>query len=150
MRKEVRFYHLQSQTMEQALPALLSKAIQGGKNIIVKTSSEKLEKLNEHLWTYNPNTFLPHGSAKDGNAELQLIWITDKDENPNNAGILILTENVTSDNTDHFDLCCEMFDGRIDEHVKDARERWKVYKEKDGLDLSYWQQTPQGGWDKKA
>ena len=147
---EIRFYHLQSQSLEQALPALLTKAHQGGKNIIVNTSPDMVEKLNESLWTFNPNSFLPHGSAKDGNAELQPIWITDKDENPNSAAILILTNNATSEISNDFDLTCEMFDGRVDQHVQDARARWKTYKENEALELSYWQQTQQGGWEQKA
>ena len=147
---EIRFYHLQSQSLEQALPALLSKAYQRGKNIVVKTSKDMVEKLNEHLWIFNSNAFLPHGSAKDGNPDLQPIWITHEDENPNKAEILILTNNATSEIMDDFPLCCEMFDGRNDAHVQDARTRWKTYKEDESLTLSYWQQTPQGGWDQKA
>lgn len=146
---EIRFYHLQNQSLEQALPALVSKAYENGHRIVIKSASDRIEKINEHLWTYKPESFLPHGSAKDGNAEKQPIWITDKDENPNDADLLILTNNQSCEGLENYKLVCEMFDGRIDEDVQAARARWKAHKDS-GHNLTYWQQTPQGGWDKKA
>lgn len=146
---EIRFYHLQNQSLEQALPALVSKAYENGHRIVIKSTLDRIEKINEHLWTYKPESFLPHGSAKDGNAEKQPIWITDTDENPNDADLLILTNNQVSEELEKYKLVCEMFDGRIDEDVQAARARWKNHKEA-GHDLTYWQQTPQGSWDKKA
>jgi DNA polymerase-3 subunit chi len=146
---EIRFYHLQSQPLEQALPALLSKAYENGHKILVKAPTDKIEALNEALWTFRADSFLPHGSAKDGHEQDQPILITDNDDNPNGADVLILTHNLESPNAAEFKLCCEVFDGRIDEHVQAARSRWSAYKEQ-GLTLTYWQQTAQGGWDKKA
>lgn len=146
---EIRFYHLQNQSLEQALPALLSKAYQNGHRIIIKTTPDNVDRLNDHLWTYHAESFLPHGCAKDGNAESQPIWITDQDENPNNADLLILTYNLQSENLGDYKLACEIFDGRIESDVSAARERWKAYKETD-FELTYWQQTAQGGWEKKV
>ena len=63
---EVRFYHLERQTLDQVLPQLLTKALEQGHKIIVKTSNaQETERLNSHLWTWNPNSFIPHGSEKD-------------------------------------------------------------------------------------
>ena len=45
--------------------------------------------------------------------------------------------------------CFELFDGRDDAAVADARERWKTYKAA-GHAMAYWQQTDSGGWEKKA
>jgi DNA polymerase-3 subunit chi len=42
-----------------------------------------------------------------------------------------------------------MFDGNDYEAVTSARARWKTYKAA-GHDLTYWQQTDRGGWEKKA
>jgi len=62
MTTEIRFYHLQTQNIPQALPAILAKALAGNRRIVVKGTNEKqIEKLNEHLWTYQPDSFLPHG-----------------------------------------------------------------------------------------
>ena len=71
------FYHLQSQNLETVLPKLLEKAYSTGKSIVVRVgTAERVEFLNALLWTYDDQSFLPHGSSKDGNAELQPIWLT--------------------------------------------------------------------------
>lgn len=146
---EIRFYHMERSTLEQTLPALLSKALERGHKIIVKTADRgNAEALNGYLWTYDPNSFLPHGTEKDGHADRQPIWITDKDENPNEANTLILTQATSHDSLEEFDLCCEMLNGNNPDEVSAARQRWKTYKDK-GLDVTYWQQG-QSGWEKKA
>lgn len=147
---DIRFYHLQTQTLEQALPKLLMKAYGTDKKIVLRAQdSKQVEDLNQLLWTFHPNVFLPHGSKKDGYAELQPIWITDKDENPNDAEILVLTHGVESDSVGDFEMCCDMFNGFDDEQVKSARGRWKGLKDA-GHELTYWQQTEQGGWEQKG
>ena len=42
-----------------------------------------------------------------------------------------------------------MFDGRDDDAVAVAREHWKL-RQDTGFALTYWQQTEQGAWEKKA
>lgn len=147
---EIRFYHLQRQTLEQALPQILEKVLdRGWRAVVVAGSEERVEMLNQHLWTYQSASFLPHGSAKDGFAEDQPIWLTDRQENPNGATVLIVTDGAAWDNVDAFTLCCELFDGRDPDAVRTAREKWRAYKDA-GHDLTYWQQTERGGWDRKA
>ena len=61
----------------------------------------------------HPRGFLPHGT-KDGYAERQPVWLTDSDENPNNANVLFLVDGAESSRIGEFDLCYEVFDGRDD------------------------------------
>lgn len=147
---EIRFYHLQRQSEQQVLPALLGKALSRGHKIIVKCANDNArEKLNEFLWTFNPDSFLPHGSPKDGNGDQQPIWLTSGDDNPNAADVLILSQGAKADKLDDFTLCCEMLDGHDESAVSDARKRWKTYKD-EGFDITYWQQNDQGIWEQKA
>jgi DNA polymerase-3 subunit chi len=147
---EIRFYHLLTQPPEQALPQILTKALAGGRRIVVRAADEKeAERLNEHLWTFHLDSFLPHGSGKDGHAADQPVWLTARDENPNNADMLVLTGGAACESVGGYKLCCEIFDGRSDEAVKAAREKWKDYRAA-GHDITYWQQNEKGGWDKKA
>lgn len=84
---EIRFYHLQTQSPAQALPQILQKALAAGHRAVVRVPDERAaEKLNEHLWTFAAESFLPHGSKKDGFSEDQPVFLTDGDENPNKAG----------------------------------------------------------------
>jgi DNA polymerase-3 subunit chi len=146
---EIRFYHLQTTGLDRALPAILEKALGTGKRIIVKTPDKNsCDRLNEHLWSFKPDSFLPHGSAADGYSADQPIFLTMEDDNPNGAEILVLTGGSTSPHVGDFDLCCEMLDGNNAEAVKDARARWKEYKEA-GYELTYWLQDETGRWQKK-
>ncbi len=147
---EVSFYHLTRSTLEQTLPRLLEKALQGGARCVVLAGSpERVEALNAHLWTYDPGSFLPHGAARDGNADRQPVWLTDQDENPNAASMLFLTDGAQSARMADYARCFELFDGRDETAVEAARQRWKQYREA-GHAVSYWQQGDRGGWEKKA
>jgi DNA polymerase-3 subunit chi len=144
---EVRFYHLTRTSLEQVLAELLEKTVERGTRAVVLTSSpERTEDLCQYLWTYNPNSFLPHGSAKDGQAEAQPIWLTSDDERPNEAAYLFLTEGTTSARVSSYARVMELFDGNDPEAVAAARRRWGAHK-KDGHLLSYWQQTDKGWVD---
>jgi DNA polymerase-3 subunit chi len=148
---EVRFYHLQTQSLEQAMPAILSKALAQGKRAIVRFGNEAhIRHFDEHLWTYNPDSFLPHGIAKEPHAEKQPILLTNKEENQNEADILLLWQVQTvPGNLDQFTLVCDFIDGRDDDSVIAGRARWKAYKEA-GHTQTYWQQNERGGWEQKA
>lgn len=146
---DVSFYHLTRSTLEQTLPRLLEKALQGGARCVVMAGSpERVEALSAHLWTYDPNSFLPHGSARDGKAPVQPVWLTDQDENPNAATMLFLTDGARSEKMAEYARCFELFDGRDEAAVGTARERWKIYRDA-GHAVSYWQQSDKG-WEKKA
>ncbi len=146
---EIGFYHLTRSPLERALPRLLEKAHASGVRVVVMAgSAERVEALDQVLWTYDPASFLPHGSARDGEAATQPIWLTTEDENPNDASVLLLTDGATSDKVGDYARCLEMFDGNDADSVAAARAHWRDY-DAAGHALTYWQQTERGGWEKK-
>jgi DNA polymerase-3 subunit chi len=147
---EIRFYHLTRTTLDRALPQLLEKALERGWYAVVMAATEaRVEALNQHLWTYRDRAFLPHGSAKDGFAERQPIWLTTADENPNGAHVLFLVDGAATADPGGFGLVAEIFDGSDAEAVQEARRRWKAYR-RAGHELTYWQQDDRGAWHKGA
>lgn len=147
---QIGFYHLTRLPLEQALPRLLEKAAAAGLKVVVMAgSSERVEHLNGLLWTYNEESWLPHGAASDGEAASQPIWLTERDENPNGASVLVLCDGAMPDDMGSYARCLDLFDGRDDEAVQSARERWKTWKGQ-GHELVYYQQTERGGWEEKA
>lgn len=147
---EIRFYHLQRATLEDALPRMLEIAYgRGDRALVMAGSSERVEALAAHLWTFRPDSFLPHGTAKDGAAAQQPIYLTAEAENPNGAKLLFLCDGATRADVGDFITVCEMFDGNDESAVAAARERWKAYKEA-GHKLIYYQQSPAGKWEEKA
>ena len=144
---EVRFYHLQTQSVEQALPGLLVKAIKTGKRILVRGTDEaRMKKLNDVLWTYEANSFLPHGIKKDGFSDHQPIYLTAGNDNPNSAEVLITLDGAELDDSDQFSLQCTLFDGNNPDRLTQARAQWKALKDTEST-LTYWQQTATG-WGK--
>lgn len=147
---EVRFYHLQRMPLERALPMLLERTLDRGWRAVVQADSEeRVQALNGQLWTYGKDSFLPHGTEREGDADMQPIWLTHRGENPNGATVLFLVDGAESETLGDFDLCCDMFDGRDDAAVASARTRWAACKDT-GHHLTYWQQDDAGRWQMKA
>lgn len=146
---DIRFYHMEQSTLDQALPSIALKAWQSGKHVMIRVSDKKeAARLNDLLWTFHPNVFLPHGADGDKHPEKQPVFLTANDNNVNRAEILILTHGCVMEDISSFAMVCEMLDGRVESQIKDARGRWKTYKDA-GHDLTYWQQDEHGKWHKK-
>ncbi|WP_342237325.1 DNA polymerase III subunit chi [Inquilinus sp. OTU3971] len=146
---EIRFYHLTARTFEQTLPVLLDRTLQRGWRAVVSVGSEeRVESLAGHLWTYSKEGFLPHGTKRDGFAEEQPVWISDRVENPNAAQVLFLGDGAESDGDGAFAMVCDLFDGNDPEAVQAARGRWKRLRDA-GHTLVYYQQDEGGAWSEK-
>ena len=146
---EIGFYHLLATPLERALPRLLERGRASGHNIVVRAGlAERVEHLNALLWTYGDATFLPHGSARDGNPDRQPIWLSADADNPNGASMLVLVDGVAAADLDGFARIVDLFDGNDEAAAAAARERWREAKAA-GHSLTYWQQTA-SGWEKKG
>jgi DNA polymerase III subunit chi len=147
---EIGFYHLQRSPLEEALPRLLEKALGAGMRALVRVPDEgEAERLTLRLWTFDAGSFLPHGSARDGHAADQPVYLTALDENPNGADLLAQVGGAEMPDVADFKRCLDLFDGGDDDQVTAARARWKRYAAA-GHQLTYWQQKPNGGWERKA
>ena len=147
---EVLFYHLSERTLEQVLPGLLETCLKRGWRVVVQTGSkERIEALDSHLWTCRDDSFLPHGSTRDGNEAEQPIWLTEGQDNPNNANIRFLVDGASPPDLAGYDRGVYIFDGHDSQAVEQARERWKAEKAA-GREVTYWQQNANGRWEKKA
>ena len=147
---DVAFYHLQRSSLDVALPRLLEKTLQAGKRAVVITGSDaRAEALATALWTYDQASWLPHGTAQDGHAEDQPIWLTSRDDNPNGAQFLFLADGADSVRVGEYERCFDLFDGNDESAVAAARARWAARRD-EGHSVTYWQQTDGGGWDQKA
>ena len=149
---EVLFYQLQ-QPLEKALPQLLEKTLQRGWKAVIRIGSqERLTALDDVLWTYREDSFLPHGAAKDSTAALQPIFLTLDRERPNGAEVLFLVDNAVSDEiveANAYQRIVLIFDGNYEDQLGKAREDWKRARGA-AREATYWQQNEQGAWNKKA
>lgn len=146
------FYHLQTAPLEQVLPKLCEKAYSTGKKIkIMLGTEERIEFINSLLWTYNEESFLPHGSKKDGFAEEQPIFISAAEENENGAAILILADGAMPDISilTAYERVLNIFNGNDEQSLNNARDYWKKIKNTDN-EIHYWQQTSTGNFEQKV
>ncbi len=145
------FYHLEQTALDQALPELLDKTLaRGWKARVCSPLTERLEHLDGWLWSWRDESFLPHGLESGPYAERQPVLLAqDPAQNPTGAEALFLLDGAEPGDLTAYLRCLILFDGRSDAAVAHARSQWKRLKS-EGLDLSYWQQTARGGWEKKA
>lgn len=147
---EVLFYHLQHQSLERVLPGLLERTLERGWRAVVQTQSrERLEALDAWLWTYREDSFLPHGTDRDGPAAAQPIYLTAEDETPNGASVRFLVEGATINGFEGYDRIVHLFDGHDAAAVDQARAEWKRARAA-GCVVTYWQQDDSGRWEKRA
>lgn len=148
---EVLFYHLQGQSTERVLPTLLERSLERGWRVVVQAGSdERVEALDTHLWTYRDDSFLPHGSARDGEAAAQPILITANAGNANAAQVRFLIDGAAlPDDAASYERIVLMFDGDDADAVAAARVHWTAAKGQ-GFDATYWQTDDSGRWVKKA
>jgi DNA polymerase-3 subunit chi len=152
---EIFFYQLMSKPLEKALPQLLERSVERGWNVVLQTGTqEKCVALNEHLWTYSDEGFLPHGMAQDGDPEFQPVYLTSGSENPNGAQVRFFVDSAQiapalSASEEPYERIVIMFDGNNEAELTDARAQWKALKGT-GATLAYYQQTDEGRWEKKA
>lgn len=147
---EVLFYHLTESTLEDALPMLIERSLARNWHVVVQTGTEeRRDALDNHLWTYSDESFLPHATDREALAEDQPVLLTTGEGNPNGAAIRFLVDGAEPPALDAYERAVVMFDGHDQEQVTTARDRWKALKAA-GHTLTYWQQTPDRRWEKKA
>ena len=149
---EVWFYQLQTRPLDQVLPNLIERTLQRGWRAVVQPATpERMSALDDLLWTYADDSFVPHGSARDGDAELQSVWLTLGDDNPNQAQVRFLLEGAAAQPfvDGAYQRLILVFDGRDEAFLANAREQWKLLRQIK-VDLAYWSETEEGGWRKQA
>ena len=145
---EFRFLHLERRRIDQALPDILEEALAAGWRVVVQAASEeRVEALSERLWTYSDESFLPHGSARDGEPQAHPVFLTAGDDNPNGAQVRVLLSGVPAAACAVADYArvVLLFDGRDQEAVAEARREWSEAKAA-GAAPSDWREGDDGGW----
>lgn len=149
---EVLFYHLIDLRLDRVLPTLLERSLERGWRVVVQAGSEeRVDAIDNHLWTFRDDSFLPHGTYKDnGTAAEQPVLITIHGDNPNQANVRFLIDGASlPPDAGAYQRIVLIFDGADDDAVAAAREHWKTGKSL-GFDLTYWQPDEQGRWQRKA
>ncbi|MDO1558368.1 DNA polymerase III subunit chi [Brevundimonas sp. 2R-24] len=151
MAGEVWFYHLERSVLDQALPDLLDKTLSKGWRALVRVRDpDRLEALDDALWSWRDDSFLAHGRDDQAHAERQPILMGGEGAvNLNGAQALFIVDGAEAGDADAFERCVILFDGRDPEQVEAERARWKRLKGQ-GLKVTYWRQEESGRWAQMA
>ena len=147
---EVLFYHLERAPLERVLPDLLERSLERGWRAVVQASSdERIDALDSLLWTFRDESFLPHGTVKDGDPALQPVFLTTGESNPNGAQIRFFVDGAETADLSPYARAVFLFDGHDEAMVSQARGQWRAAQDA-GHEVTYWQQSQSGKWEKKA
>lgn len=147
---EVLFYHLENQPLERVLPSLVERTLSRGWRAVVQAGSqERLEAIDTMLWTWKSDSFVPHGTAKDGHAARQPVFLTTDEDNPNGAAVRFLVDGADLNAFEAYVRVVILFDGSDTDALDTARRQWKAVKAAQ-LPATYWQQSESGRWAKRA
>lgn len=148
---QISFYHLTRTSLEKTLPKLLEKILQRDGRAVILTASSKVPALNDSLWTFRPDGFLPHGTKNDGgDPEDYPLWLTDILENPNKSQYLVVDGDADFPFTADFSHVFYLFDSQQGDQLEKARTLWRTLKKEATHTLTYWKQDLQGAWVKES
>ena len=142
------FYHLEASPVEAVLPNLLEKTLQRGWRALVKLPKEAVAEMDDHLWTYKDQSFLPHGRDDEPMTAYQPVVLSSEAKSADGFQAVFLLEGEEVADMSAAERCLVMINGRSDDAVARARTQWKLLKDA-GENISYWQQV-RGGREKKA
>ncbi len=143
------FYHLEGSTIEGVLPGLLEKTLAKGWRALVKLPKDQLETMDDHLWTFRDDSFLPHGRDDEPMGDWQPVLLSHDIDDAKGFDAVFFIGGTDIADMAGVSRAMVMINGRSETDVTKERARWKALKAK-GAALSYWQQTDRGGWEKKA
>jgi len=152
---ETLFYHLERRSLDDVLPDLVERTLARGWRALIRAdSAERASAIDNLLWTYNDQSFMPHALEGEGEAARQPVLITVEENNANNADVLFLVGGASPSSWDDPSLrgltrIVLMFDGRDPEMLAAARTAWKDAKAT-GHGATYWKEMPGGKFEKQA
>lgn len=150
----VYFYHLTRTDVAQTLPMLLEKTLAAGwRAYVASPRPERLSQLDQHLWTYRDESFLPHAMEGGAQDHEQPVLLGGGGEGaPANGATCLFcldAQPLTPEQAQGSARACILFDGGNEEAVQHARTQWRALTAA-GCEAVYWAQEGGDGWVRKA
>ena len=137
---KVDFYHLARSPLERVLPSICEKLLAGGERLLVVGNEDQIRRLDEQLWTYAADSFLPHGREP---ADSQPVLLSTEPAAANGAANIALVDGRWRDEALGFDRAFYFFDN---DGLDGARAAWRGLKDRPGVEPRYWKQDEPGKW----
>ena len=135
----VDFYHLTASPLERVLPSIAEKVLAGGGRLLVVAEEGLLAALDEQLWTYQPDSFLPHGRAGENQP---VLLSAEPAAAANGARNIALADGVWREEALGYERAFYFFGA---DSLDAARGAWRALRGRDGVESRYWKQED-GRW----
>jgi DNA polymerase-3 subunit chi len=135
----VDFYHLTASPLERVLPSICEKVLASGERLLVVAEGGLLARLDEQLWTWSKDSFLPHGRESP---ESQPVLLAEAPAAANGATNVALADGEWREEALGFERTFYFFDTA---HLDTARGAWRALKGKPEVEARYWKQV-EGKW----
>ena len=137
--------------MAEALVMLVKKSQFAGKKVLVQCPRPAAEAMDEALWTQDPESWIPHGLDDADGASHAHAWIMSVPEgNPISAEFLFLLHGAERPDMTSFERVFNLFDGRSDAQLSEARSQWLEWRKNKALEMRYFAQDDEGKWEKRG
>jgi DNA polymerase III subunit chi len=152
---EVLFYHLERRTLEDVLPGLVERTLERNWRALIRCeSADRAVALDNLLWTYDEQSFLPHAQSGDGDSSRQPVLVSAEEVNANGANVLFIVGGAAPPDwngelVQSFSRIVVLFDNRDPEALAAARRNWPAARAAQH-DVTYWKQSAVGKWEKQA
>jgi DNA polymerase III subunit chi len=136
----VDFYHLTATPLERVLPSIAEKVVASGERLLVVADPVLLTRLDEQLWSFSRDSFLPHGRDRP---ECQPVLLAAEPEAANGATNVALADGRWREQALGFARAFYFFDN---DRRDAAREAWRALKDRPEVEARYWKQDERGKW----
>lgn len=144
---KVDFYHLTRSPLDRVLPRIAQRLHDDGERLLLLSEhADQRRHLDMLLWTYAPDSFLPHAEAGAGDDTLQAVLIAPEPTDASAARNVAIVDGRWRDEALTFDRAFHFFG---EDHIAAARAAWKGLADRDGVERRYWRQGD-GGWEQAA
>ena len=132
------FYHLTRVPLEKVLPSIAERVLASGERLVIVAEDDKiLTRIDALLWSYKPESFLPHGRGED-----QPILLT-ADAGDAAAQNIALIDGQWRDGALTFARAFYFFDSQS---IDSARTAWRGLADRSEVERHYWKQDEAGKW----
>jgi DNA polymerase III subunit chi len=140
----VDFYHLTQSRVEAVLPQIAEKLLGSGMRLLVVSEDpDQIDRLDEALWHYRPESFLPHGRNTGNHVEMQPLLLSNLVQPANGAQHILLADGRWRDDALDFERAFYLF---ASDTIEAARTAWRNLGEEDTVTRHFWKQDDAGKW----
>ncbi len=137
----VTFYDLPAQQRWTKIQLLAQAALRKGTPILVHCATDGVAmELDDWLWTSREDSFVPHEYVRPGqplkDLEAKVVIVADE-LNPHACQVLVQEGPVRPEFAQTFASVIDFVDHRTPELLQASRQRYKRWREVDGIELDY-------------